>query len=545
MGWLNKYAEGGIIQPNGWVDKYGDTLPKAQKGKSFEDITGVKPITSLNNYSTDAGIMNKIKRDANAREIERRIHNVAKETVIGQGKKSTPYSEKLRVLKNKASIIGQPNVQIDEQGNTSRINQNRGYEGNAENFMSQREDKAGGHAIGALEAASIVMPAGQLVEKGLKVAGKYLTEQTALKNAYKLNPYAFKPNPEMMYRGIGKEGMEDALESGVFRAKQNVEPSMYNGVDMSKQFNGTYYTPKFETASQYGKGFIAEVPKDATSFRLRYKGKGNKTWSQIADENIPINKGRILEKHWLKRYKEVPTNKPGDVWWNGKGYKSTPTSSQEVISRSSGMDALPEGYNIHLKNQSPYVPPTTDPKLMTTQGRMDWNGVNYDNIQNWFKTRPTKTINTSNSNDVFNIVQSNSTVNNVSSNVSNTGIDIPNSLKNIEQGIINKSKSVSSIDNVENSYPSYNTDIDYSKALKPKKSLISKLVGTAMSPAVLANNEFTRQLIDAIRKTEPEDVNTKNIRDNFLKIFPGFKEKTLISPKEQGSTINSGWLNKY
>ena len=129
-----------------------------------------------------------------------------------------------------------------------------------------------------------------------------------LPNAYKLNPWAFKPNPEMMYRGIGKEGMEDALESGVFRAKQNVEPSMYNGFDMSKQFNGTYYTPKFETASQYGKGFIAEVPKDATSFRLRYKGKGNKTWSQIADENIPINKGRILEKDWLKRYKEVPIN---------------------------------------------------------------------------------------------------------------------------------------------------------------------------------------------------------------------------------------------
>ena len=127
-----------------------------------------------------------------------------------------------------------------------------------------------------------------------------------LPNAYKLNPFAFKPNPEMMYRGIGKEGMEDAIESGVFRAKQNVEPSMYNGFDMSKRFNGTYYTPKFETANQYGKGFIAEVPKDATSFRLRYKGKGNKTWSQIADENIPINKGRILEKDWLKRYKEVP-----------------------------------------------------------------------------------------------------------------------------------------------------------------------------------------------------------------------------------------------
>ena len=129
-----------------------------------------------------------------------------------------------------------------------------------------------------------------------------------LPNAYKLNPYAFKPNPEMMYRGIGKEGMEDALESGVFRAKQNVAPVMdeTGRFDMSKQFQGTYYSPKFNTADQYGAGYIAEVPKDATDFRLRYKGKGNKTWSQIADENIPIEKGKILKKDWLKGYKEVP-----------------------------------------------------------------------------------------------------------------------------------------------------------------------------------------------------------------------------------------------
>lgn len=127
-----------------------------------------------------------------------------------------------------------------------------------------------------------------------------------LPNAYKLNPWAFKPNPEMMYRGIGKEGMEDALESGVFRAKQNVQPSLYGGFDLSKEFKSTYYTPKFNTADQYGKGFIAEVPKDVTPFRLRYKGKGNKTWSQIADENVPIEKGRILQKDWLRRYKEVP-----------------------------------------------------------------------------------------------------------------------------------------------------------------------------------------------------------------------------------------------
>ena len=137
------------------------------------------------------------------------------------------------------------------------------------------------------------------------------TENGILSNAHKLNPFAFKPNSEMMYRGIGKEGMEDALESGVFRAKQNVAPIMdeTGRFDMSKQFQGTYYSPKFNTADQYGAGYIAEVPKDVTNFRLRYKGKGNKTWSQIADENIPIDKGKILKKDWLQGYKQVEVPK--------------------------------------------------------------------------------------------------------------------------------------------------------------------------------------------------------------------------------------------
>lgn len=42
--------------------------------------------------------------------------------------------------------------------------------------------------------------------------------------------------------------------------------------------------------------------------------------------------------------------------------------SQEVLSSSSGMDAVlakQPGYNAHLYNHKPYVPPTTDPKLMS------------------------------------------------------------------------------------------------------------------------------------------------------------------------------------
>jgi len=174
-----------------------------------------------------------------------------------------------------------------------------------------------------------------------------------LPNAYKLNPYAFKPNSEMMYRGIGKEGMEDALESGVFRAKQNVAPIMdeTGRFDMSKQFQGTYYSPKFNTADQYGAGYIAEVPKDVTNFRLRYKGKGNKTWSQIADENIPIDKGKILKKDWLQGYKpiEIPkSNFKSEIDWS-KWNKEIPENTQ-LMKEYNAIEQQTKANNTWMKN---------------------------------------------------------------------------------------------------------------------------------------------------------------------------------------------------
>ena len=139
----------------------------------------------------------------------------------------------------------------------------------------------------------------------LKVPGKVAQsmESGLLSNAYKLNPYAFKPTEGMMYRGIGKEGMEDALQSGLFRAKQNVTPTSIGNFNTTRQFSKAYYSPRFDIADQYGKGYIAEVPRGASDWGKRY---GKKEWSQIAQRDIPITEGKVLQKDWLQRYKEVP-----------------------------------------------------------------------------------------------------------------------------------------------------------------------------------------------------------------------------------------------
>ena len=142
---------------------------------------------------------------------------------------------------------------------------------------------------------------------GINLASKLPLENVPVINqAYKINPWNFTGQEGMMYRGLGKEGVKDALESGVFRAKQDVEPVMdnvYGRFNMSKQFSKAYYTPKFKTADTYGQGYIAEVPRDASTWGQRYK---KSDWSQIAARDIPVDEGRILKKNWLKGY--VPVN---------------------------------------------------------------------------------------------------------------------------------------------------------------------------------------------------------------------------------------------
>jgi hypothetical protein len=152
------------------------------------------------------------------------------------------------------------------------------------------------------------------IAKGAQQIGKYLTDDTFLKNAWRLNPKAYQYNlPEnTMWRGIGKEGMEDAVSSGVFRAKQNVEPSYFpnSSLNLNKSFGAnTYFTPKFGTAASYSPDYLAEVPRSVANWRNRYK---KSDWSQIADRQIPVNEGRILQKNWLKGYEEIPQKQNGD-----------------------------------------------------------------------------------------------------------------------------------------------------------------------------------------------------------------------------------------
>ena len=149
----------------------------------------------------------------------------------------------------------------------------------------------------------------QATKQGISGLRKALgTESGLLSNTYKINPWAFKPQEGMMYRGLGKEGMEDAIQSGVFRPKQYGYAegrSLAERVTTPKQFGSTFYAPteKFGVVENYGPSYLAEVPFEGNQFAKRY---GRKDWSWSTPRQIPTNEGRILQKDWLKGYKEVP-----------------------------------------------------------------------------------------------------------------------------------------------------------------------------------------------------------------------------------------------
>ena len=159
-------------------------------------------------------------------------------------------------------------------------------------------------------------PLGSAINTGKKIGSKVAQsiESGALSKAYKYNPFAFKANPEAYYRGIGKQGAEDALKTGVFR-QAGVESGTPN-------FQKVWYATGdkgFERASAFSDGYVAQVPK--TSFSdLDFLKNSMGVETRATSKHIPINEGNILKRDWLKGYKEVPRKEAGAVIKDDMGY---------------------------------------------------------------------------------------------------------------------------------------------------------------------------------------------------------------------------------
>ena len=162
----------------------------------------------------------------------------------------------------------------------------------------------GNYGTAALEAGLTALP---FIPKGAgRALGSSVTQgsKKLVNNAWKINPLAYQYNvPEnVMLRGIGKEGMEDAIQSGVFRPKVNPVSNKVGPFEFTKTFDKTYWTPSMKVAQSYSPTYMAEVPRDVAKFNRRYSGTD---WSQWTRREIPIDEGRILQQHWLQGYKPI------------------------------------------------------------------------------------------------------------------------------------------------------------------------------------------------------------------------------------------------
>jgi len=235
------------------------------------------------------------------------------------------------------------------------------------NFREAGSDllQAGVSALGVLPAASefknIAKPLSkfarispsqyksvqQFANNPLNKTGEYLTTQTPLKDAWKSNPLAFKPNPDAYYRMIGKEGYEDALKSGVVRPPQYMTifdqgTQRYKKIAIP-EFEDAYYNAKFPLdrkwypnsisktdpvrairtqKSGYKGPYMAEVSGDSHLFSdpnnvASYGGPNLSGTVTFSKEHVPLTNPNLkfYKEDWLKGYKEVkkPEMKNGGI----------------------------------------------------------------------------------------------------------------------------------------------------------------------------------------------------------------------------------------
>ena len=314
-GQLNKYEDGGWDNWAPKVDKpYMRTSPAGNAGYSDNTklITQNTNVTAANRKAAEAGeyarkvgsvTQGKVKSDyEKAREASSFVSQAE------QRKGSADPLDYVLDMVNPASLAF---AATDLVGNTGSAVSNAAQGNFAE---------AGTDLLGAGLNALQIIPAASELRGPLKSAGKYLTTNTPLKNTYKYNPLAFKPNPEAYYRGIGRTGLDDALESGVLRPGNKTGISFGEDVYTTKHFKsaqGNYSRDQpYGVGDPWGDDWKMVQPKDSRSYMAEipessFTNKIRAT-NSIDPENIFLNRGHIpiddvklLKQDWLRGYEEI------------------------------------------------------------------------------------------------------------------------------------------------------------------------------------------------------------------------------------------------
>ena len=203
--------------------------------------------------------------------------------------------------------------------------------------------------LGALVTDIIADPTNLLgvgiADDALKLSskvGKFLKEETALKNAYKANPWAEKlKNPNSSYRVAGLDAAEDFKNTGVLRSRNTEPGQLVEGTkfvlpprptafpSFQKGYADLNYLPEnggvvFKTdLPTFKRGDINPVTgREIKGRHYAHRVIDPKTGATVT--NIPGADVKMYNSgpHWLKGYKEVPkpnqVNSPIDTGFNSE-----------------------------------------------------------------------------------------------------------------------------------------------------------------------------------------------------------------------------------
>ncbi len=188
---------------------------------------------------------------------------------------------------------------------------------------------------------------------------KFLTEKTFLKEAYKHNPWAFKPNESNWYRQVGKPAIDDAIETGLVRERgeevspknwkefqeqlvrmqgSGLEAAVASRTPASPYFGkGKLFYPmgrKPVSSGKKGRGrdgssdYLIETTLPNESFQPSYvKGMGLGIPTEIGQTAIlkpdPTIRGlenfKLYKQDWLQGYKEIDMSKNLKKYSDGGG----------------------------------------------------------------------------------------------------------------------------------------------------------------------------------------------------------------------------------
>jgi hypothetical protein len=302
-----------------WLDEYGpggattDGCPAYYHKNAQGQCVPIFDFKMPTNYSTDRQqVVVPMQERAKAEEQVAQQKVEARRQFIGPDHFQTDDEKKINLQKKKNYVVTHPNTKLDDNNNIVTINPDRDMEGRAlPNTRAARIDKGMSHIMNAIEATTALTGAGQIGSNLVRLGASGL-EKAIGRNLLSRNLKNFTGRINPTLNAIDEAG-----------AYVQMDPV---GI-MGNKINSKYYNPT--TSLNTANNTITGVEKNLTNSAIEGADivAGQNNLANIIDANK--NAGKFI------------------------------SSQPEILGVQHGMDALPPGYNAHLRGKGRYVPPAT------------------------------------------------------------------------------------------------------------------------------------------------------------------------------------------